>query len=99
MFRDSVAFNQDISGWDTSAVTDLRDTFRGATAFNQDLGASAADWDTSSVTLMGFVLFGATAFDSDLSAWDVSACGQIASMFERARAVNTSIAARYARGE
>jgi surface protein len=45
MFYKDTAFNQDISGWDTSAVTDMSLMFKEATVFNQNLG----DWDVSSL--------------------------------------------------
>jgi surface protein len=47
LFRLARDFNECISHWDTSSVTDMGDV-RGATAFNQPIG----DWDTSSVTNM-----------------------------------------------
>lgn len=37
MFSGATAFNQDISGWDVSSVTNMYQMFEGATAFNQDL--------------------------------------------------------------
>jgi len=39
-------FNQDISGWDVSSVTNMNGTFQNAYAFNQDISG----WDVSSVT-------------------------------------------------
>jgi surface protein len=37
IFSESEAFNQDISGWDVSNVTDMKGMFLNTTAFNQDL--------------------------------------------------------------
>ena len=42
------AFNQNISGWNTSKVTDMTEMFAGTTSFNQPIGG----WDTSNVTNM-----------------------------------------------
>ena len=41
-------FNEDISQWDVSSVTNMAGMFMGAEVFNQDIG----DWDVSSVTNM-----------------------------------------------
>ena len=41
-----LAFNKDLSKWDVSAVTDMRNMFSDASAFNQDL----SKWDVSAVT-------------------------------------------------
>ena len=40
------SFNQDISGWDVSNVTQMAWTFLNATNFSQDI----SDWDVSNVT-------------------------------------------------
>ena len=53
--------------WNTSAVTDMRDMFSGATAFDHDLGA----WDVTNVADMRGMFGGATRFNQDLSAWCV----------------------------
>ena len=37
LFLSNVSFNQDISGWDTSAATDMKNMFQQANAFNQDI--------------------------------------------------------------
>ena len=58
IFCDATVFNQDISGWDVSNVTDMYDMFKGAIAFDQDLSG----WDVHSVTDMEFMFSGAYAF-------------------------------------
>jgi surface protein len=35
MFEGATAFNQSLSGWNVSQVTNMRSMFEGATAFNQ----------------------------------------------------------------
>jgi surface protein len=63
------AFNQDISSWDTSKVTNMSGMFRSVQTFNQPIGI----WNTSSVTNMND-MFGNTAagFNQDIGSWDVS---------------------------
>ena len=71
----------DISGWDTSSVTDgFECLFTGSTSnsdcttvycstastFNDDISS----WDTSSATTMAYMFFRAYAFNQDISSWD-----------------------------
>ena len=70
----------DISGWDTSSVTDgfecLFTRFASgdcttvycstASTFNDDISS----WDTSSATTMAYMFFRAYAFNQDISSWD-----------------------------
>ena len=84
MFSGADAFNQDLSKWDVSAVTDMSYFFSHASDFNQDL----SKWDVSAVTEMGLMFLRASAFNQDLSKWDVSAVTDMRSMFHRASAFN-----------
>ena len=60
-------FNQDISKWDVSNVTNMRAMFVFFSLFNEDI----SEWDVSSVTNMEEMFVGA-AFNQDISEWDVS---------------------------
>ena len=64
-------FNQDISGWDISKTTSLRECFFNDEQFNQPIGS----WDTSKV-LDIYGMFNNNvgqpfAFDQDISGWNV----------------------------
>jgi surface protein len=56
-----------ISGWTTSACTNMRDMFYNCN-FNQPIGS----WDVSNVENMENILTSCGSFDQDLSNWDVS---------------------------
>ena len=71
-----------IGDWDVSAVTDMKDLFYGASAFNQDLSR----WDVSAVTDMRSMFAYATSFNQDLSNWDVSKVTNMEEMFRGASA-------------
>jgi surface protein len=59
------SFNQDVSGWNVSSVSNTSQMFRDATSFNQDIGG----WDVSSVTNMISMFLNASSFDQNLGAW------------------------------
>ena len=80
-------FNEDISSWDTSAVTNMGSMFVRATAFNQDIGC----WDTSAVEYMSYMFLGATVFNRDISTWNTSAVEYMSYMFQLAPAFNQDI--------
>lgn len=60
-----VHYNQDISIWDTSRVTNLQAMMLGNTQFDQDIST----WDVSSVTDVSLMFFNVTSFNQDLSPW------------------------------
>ena len=66
MLRFNPFFNQDISSWDVSNVTNMGSMFE-STLFNQDIG----NWDVSNVTNMEAMFIGSN-FNQDISTWDVS---------------------------
>ena len=80
-------FNQDISSWDVSSVTNMGSVFRDAKNFNQDISS----WDVSSVTNMLFMFCGAKNFNQDISGWDVSSVIDMSSMFADAEKFNQDI--------
>ena len=47
IFAATSVFNQNVSSFDTSAVTDMREVFDGAASFNQDISG----WSTSAQNL------------------------------------------------
>jgi len=67
MFKDALAFNQDISSWNTSRFTDTSSMFQSGTpsVFNQDISS----WNTDSITNASSMFRGASAFTSNLSNW------------------------------
>ena len=79
LFEANTTFNEDISSWDVSNVTDIGYMFNGATAFNQSLD----DWNTSNVSNMKAVFKEATSFNEDISNWNVSKVTDMALMFQR----------------
>ena len=57
--------NWDFSDWNVRNVTDMREMFRGATAFNQPLDT----WNIEQVQDMNHMFFEATAFNQSLGTW------------------------------
>ena len=86
-FNDNSTFNENISHWDTSKVTDMRFMFANATSFNQDIGK----WDTGNVTDMWGMFYNATAFNQDIGDWDVSNVTDMREMLSGASAFKQDI--------
>ena len=89
MFLSNATFNQDISGWDVSAVTNMQNMFQNAPAFNQNIGS----WNVSNVTNMNGMFVQSSAFNGNISAWNVSNVTNMRIMFNSATAFNQNLSA------
>ena len=97
-FNGCSIFNYDVSGWNTSAVTDMSFMFANAIAFNNgDAGGVSTkplNWNTSSVTNMSYMFSSAYIFnqtvtyDSINNYWDTSKVTLMFGLFDRAYAFN-----------
>jgi surface protein len=73
MFTEAAAFDQDLSAWNTSLVTNMSHMFTNASLFGSyTLFGPISNWDVSSVTNMSSMFLGASSFDQDLYNWNVS---------------------------
>ena len=86
-------FNEDLSRWDVSRVTDMYCAFHDATAFT---GAGIGCWDVSSVTDMRGMLRDATAFSAPIGDWDVSSVTRMAHMLNGATSFNHRLGGQWA---
>lgn len=80
MFYRALRFNQDLSGWDVSRVTNMADMFRLAESFNQNIGM----WNTGNVTDMNSMFNNAVTFNQDISPWNVGKVTDMDNMFNNA---------------
>jgi len=72
-----VPFNDDLSGWTTTSMTNIGNAFHTTANFNQDISG----WDTSSVTTMEGTFVSSTTFDQDIGSWDISSMTVASNMF------------------
>ena len=87
-------FNEDISGWDTTKVTDLSSMFYGnfssglfAKSFNQPLKS----WNVSKVTDMHYMFKNVALFNQPLDNWNVSEVNNMYYMFYNVINFNQSL--------
>jgi surface protein len=89
MFRGATNYdnggNNSISGWTTSACTNMFGMFNG-TKFNRNIGK----WDVSNVTDMERMFFDATLFNQDIGVWDVSNVSNMALILSSTTSMNFS---------
>lgn len=76
MFCYIPGFNQDISHWDVSKVTNMQNMFRG-TAFNQPLNS----WNVGNVTNMSEMFMDAKSFNQPIDNWNMQKVYTINQMF------------------
>ena len=86
-------FNEDLSRWNVSRVTDMYFAFAGASAFT---GAGIGCWDVSSVTTMINMLADATAFNAPIGDWDVSSVTNMMYMLWSATSFNQRLGGQWA---
>ena len=86
-----------ISKWDTSSVTSLVNTFKGATSLGSFSGdyntpVDFGGWDVSRVTNMGGTFYYATRFTgTGLDKWKTTSVTNLGGMFGRATSMNTNL--------
>tara|TARA_B110000238_G_C16079566_1_gene418785 strand:- start:265 stop:1215 length:951 start_codon:yes stop_codon:yes gene_type:complete len=82
----------DISNWDVSNVTIMRNVFANENDdFNQDYNADISNWDVSNVTDMYSMFKGASEFNQDISGWDTSSVTDMFRMFSGTSVFNQDI--------
>ena len=69
--------NTAMGDWNVSAVTNLGSTFRGASAFNQNI----ENWDVSNVTRLDFAFYGCKSFNQPMENWNVSSVTNMSNLF------------------
>ncbi len=80
-------FNDDISNWDVSNVTNMSQMFVQTLYFNSDI----SKWDVSNVTSFYGMFYEAREFNADISNWDVSNVTNMEWMFGVARNFNRDL--------
>src|SRR5699024_4385392 len=91
MFRETEAFDQDLSSWDVSKVNNMGYKCYVAKAFNSPLEDWVPGADLVDGCSLSFMFRETEAFDQDLSSWDVSKVNNMGYMFYGAKAFNSPL--------
>lgn len=78
----SLNSNAGWENWDVSTITNMTETFYGATNFNGDI----SNWNVSNVTSMSGLFKNTDEFDQTLENWDIGSVGSMLNIFENANA-------------
>ena len=87
MFEGCTSFNQPLTGWDVSHVTNMSYMFSDCTSFNQSL----TGWDVSNVTDMSYMFYNCTSFNQSLEGWNVRNVTEMSGMFFGCTSFNQSL--------
>lgn len=87
MFYQASSFNDDLSQWNTSAITDMSNMFSGASVFNGNI----TTWNTANVTDMSGIFSSALAFNGDISGWNTANVTTMQRAFYNASNFNSDI--------
>jgi surface protein len=87
-FVNCTAFNQPVSNWNTSSVTNMQSMMQDCPAFNQPV----SNWNTSSVTNMRGVFNLCSAFNQSVSHWDTSLVTDLSFFIQLGTAFKQSLA-------
>jgi surface protein len=94
MFKGASSFSGDVSGWDTSSVSDMSRMFEGASTFNGYISG----WDTASVLDMSSMFQGASSFNQPIGNWDTSSVTDMSFMFNSASSFSQCVPDSFIRG-
>ena len=86
LFENKERFNEDISTWDVSNVTNMDRVF-----YMHVLSINLNNWNVSNVTTMKGMFYDASSFNQPLNEWNVSNVTHMKDMFLHASSFNQSL--------